>query len=145
MAVGGTDTAWGLSQVDAIVASRPDLVVLAFGMNDSGGRTPGEYRAVTKKIMDKVRETVPEAEFILVATMLGNRDWILLHHDYFPEYRAALAKLCGPGVALADLTSVWTAFLEHKKDWDLTGNGVNHPNDFGHRVYAQVLSALFSF
>ena len=23
-----------------------------------------------------------------------------------------------------------------------TGNGVNHPNDFGHRVYAQVLSAL---
>ena len=29
-----------------------------------------------------------------------------------------------------------------KQDWDLTGNGVNHPNDFGHRVYAQVLSTL---
>jgi hypothetical protein len=24
----------------------------------------------------------------------------------------------------------------------MTGNGVNHPNDFGHRIYAQVLSAL---
>ncbi|MCA9060384.1 MAG: hypothetical protein KDA85_17865, partial [Planctomycetaceae bacterium] len=27
-------------------------------------------------------------------------------------------------------------------DSDLTGNGVNHPNDFGHRVYAQVLASL---
>jgi hypothetical protein len=45
-------------------------------------------------------------------------------------------------VALADLTGVWTEFLKLKKDWDQTGNGVNHPNDFGHRVYAQVLSRL---
>ncbi|MEC8800536.1 MAG: hypothetical protein VXX55_07230 [Planctomycetota bacterium] len=29
-----------------------------------------------------------------------------------------------------------------KKTWDLTGNGVNHPNDFGHRVYAQVRCEL---
>jgi hypothetical protein len=29
-----------------------------------------------------------------------------------------------------------------KQYWDLTGNGVNHPNDFCHRIYAQVLSAL---
>jgi hypothetical protein len=40
------------------------------------------------------------------------------------------------------MTSIWTEFLERKHDWDLTGNGVNHPNDFGHRVYAQVLSTL---
>ena len=46
------------------------------------------------------------------------------------------------GVALADMTSFWEEMLEHKRDWDLTGNGVNHPNDFGHRVYAQVLSSL---
>ena len=40
------------------------------------------------------------------------------------------------------MTSIWAEMLKHKKDWDLTGNGVNHPNDFGHRVYAQVLSSL---
>jgi acyl-CoA thioesterase-1 len=39
-------------------------------------------------------------------------------------------------------TSVWEEFLKRKKDADLTGNGVNHPNDFGHRVYAQVIAAL---
>jgi acyl-CoA thioesterase-1 len=53
-----------------------------------------------------------------------------------------LADLCRPGIALADLTSIWSALLQHKKDWDLTGNGVNHPNDFGHRIYAQALSTL---
>jgi acyl-CoA thioesterase-1 len=74
--------------------------------------------------------------------MLGNRDWIRLKHEVFPKYRDELAELCERGIALADMTSVWSEFLKRKKDSDLTGNGVNHPNDFGHRVYAQVLSAL---
>jgi hypothetical protein len=74
--------------------------------------------------------------------MLGNRDWIRLNHEAFPQYRDALAGLCQEGIALADMTSIWTEFFKRKQDWDLTGNGVNHPNDFGHRVYAQVLSAL---
>ena len=74
--------------------------------------------------------------------MLGTRDWTALHHELFPQYRDALADLCTPGIALADMTSIWTEMLKHKKDCDLTGNGVNHPNAFGHRVYAQVLSSL---
>ena len=82
------------------------------------------------------------AESILVASMLGNRNWTTLKHELFPQYRDAVAELCEPGIALADMTSLWTEFLKRKQDWDLTGNGVNHPNDFGHRVYAQVLSTL---
>lgn len=32
---------------------------------------------------------------------------------------------------------------QNSKDFlAITGNGVNHPNDFGHRVYAQVLLSL---
>ena len=142
LAVGGTDTGWGLTQIDKVIEAQPQLVILAFGMNDSGGRSAKDYQANTENMISKIREKLPEAEFILVASMLGNRDWIRLKHEVFPEYRDALKKLCEPGVALADLTSVWTEFLELKQDWDQTGNGVNHPNDFGHRVYAQVISAL---
>ena len=142
LAVGGTDTGWGLTQIDKVIEAQPQLVILAFGMNDSAGRSAKDYQANTEKMIAKIREKLPEAEFILVASMLGNRDWIRLKHEVFPEYRDALKKLCEPGVALADLTSVWTEFLELKQDWDQTGNGVNHPNDFGHRVYAQVISAL---
>ena len=40
------------------------------------------------------------------------------------------------------MTSMWDALLKRKSFYDLTGNGVNHPNDFGHMVYAQTLLAL---
>ena len=141
-AVGGTDTAWGRANIGKVIATKPDLVILAFGMNDSARRPSADYQSNIRDMVDAVRQACPEAEFILVATMLGNRDWTYLQHELFSQYRDALAELCGPGVALADLTSFWQEMLKHKADRDLTGNGVNHPNDFGHRVYAQVLSAL---
>ena len=46
----------------------------------------------------------------------------------FPLYRDALAKLCGPGVALADLTSMWAELLKRKSFYDLTGNGLKDPD-----------------
>jgi acyl-CoA thioesterase I len=141
-AVGGTDTGWGRTNIGKVNAVKPDLVILAFGMNDAAGRPADQYQANIRAMIDAVRQARPEAEFILVATMLGNANWTTLRHERFPQYRDALKTLCGPGIALADLTSVWVELLRHKQDWDLTGNGVNHPNDFGHRVYAQVLSAL---
>ncbi len=141
-AVGGTDTAWGLANIDKVIQAQPQLVILAFGMNDAAGRPAPEYQANIRAMIDTVSKSCPQTEFILVATMLGNKDWTALRHERFPQYRDALAELCRPGVVLADMTSVWAELLAHKQDWDLTGNGVNHPNDFGHRVYAQVLSAL---
>ena len=140
--VSGKDTRWVLSAIDLVVEPRPDLVIVAFGMNDAAGRSAKEYQANTKAVITKIREKLPNTEFILVATMLGNRDWPRLKQELFPQYRDALKELCEPGIALADMTSIWTEFLKRKQDWDLTGNGVNHPNDFGHRVYAQVLSTL---
>lgn len=142
LSVGGKDTKWALTQVDEVVKADPDLVIIAFGMNDSAGRSAEEFKANTKALIEQIQKKQPRAEFILVAPMLGNRDWIRLKHELFPQYRDALAELTQPGVALADMTSLWTEFFKHKQDWDLTGNGVNHPNDFGHRVYAQVLSTL---
>ena len=142
LSVSGTSTPWGLTMVEQVTRPKPDLVILAFGMNDSAGRSAEEYGTNTAAMISKIRESLPDAEFILVASMLGNRDWVLLKHDVFPQYCDQLAKLCKPGIGLADMTSVWNEFFKRKKDHDLTGNGVNHPNDFGHRVYAQILSAL---
>lgn len=142
LAVGGTDTGWGVTQIDSVIAAQPDLVILAFGMNDAAGRSAESYQENTRAIIAGVREQLPDCEFILVASMLGNRDWVRLTPERFPEYRDALQELVAPGIALADLTAIWTRFLELKQDWDQSGNGVNHPNDFGHRVYAQVITAL---
>lgn len=142
--VGGTSSAWGLKNIDKVIASNPDLVILAFGMNDSAGVSASQYAANIRGMIGAVRQRNPSAEFILVAPMLGNADWVALKQELFGAYREALSGMAGPGVALADLTSVWREMLRHKADRDLTGNGVNHPNDFGHRVYAQVLLALLA-
>ncbi|WP_406698764.1 SGNH/GDSL hydrolase family protein [Singulisphaera sp. Ch08] len=142
LSVGGMDSAWGLTMVEKVVEAEPDLVLLAFGMNDSGSRPAKDFQDKIAATVRGIQEKRPKAEFILVATMVGNPDWVALKQELFPQYRDALANQCGPGVALADVTSVWGEFLKLKKDWDQTGNGVNHPNDFGHRVYAQVISSL---
>jgi acetyl esterase/lipase len=142
LAVGGTSTPWGITKVPDVLAAKPDLVLLAFGMNDSSGRPAAEYQANIARMIADIRKQAPDTEFILVATMLGNADWVTLKQDLFPAYRDALRELTQPGIALADLTTIWTEMLKRKQDADLTGNGVNHPNDFGHRVYAQVLTAL---
>ncbi len=142
LSVGGMDSAWGLKNIDKVIATKPNLVILAFGMNDAVGRPAEQFKENTDGMIQAVRAKLPETEFILIATMMGNTNWTYLKAELFPQFRDALASLCGDGIVLADMTSIWSELLKRKKYWDLTGNGVNHPNDFGHRIYAQVLSVL---
>jgi len=144
LAVGGAGVDHGVQIAPQIVALKPDLVLVAYGMNNVGGRNPAAYQASTRKIIERVRQDCPETEFILVATMLANPEWVHTPAEMFPKYRDALAELCGRGTALADVTALWTDILRRKGYHDLTGNGVNHANDYGHRLYAQVILGLLS-
>lgn len=142
--VSGMGAPWGIEQAPRVAEKKPDLAIIAFGMNDASGRfTPTDFAANIQRIMDGIRAGHPETSFIIVSPMLGNADWKHAAPDLYPQYRDALKTLQGPGVAVADLTSFWSVFLAHKRFVDIAGNGVNHPNDFGYRVYAQVLLALF--
>ena len=91
-------------------------------------------------MLERIKAAEPQAEVLLVAPMWGNPDWVHTPADQFQPHRDAIASLVGPQVALADLTTLWGDMRNRKSNADLTGNGVNHPNDFGHRVHA---SALF--
>ena len=139
-AVGGTATEWGLENARERAARlKPDLCFLAFGMNDGTAKiAPQRYISQTQGIMAQVRAANPECEFVLVATMLPNREvkgFDGLQRDYLPD----LLNLKGPGCALADMTSLHGALLGRKRYEDMTGNNVNHPNDFLSRVYAQLM------
>ena len=141
-AVGGWAVPNGLADLDKLLEHQPDLFIIAYGMNDVGRRNPEAYRAGVQELITRIKTARPDAEMILVATMLGNDQWTHTPREMFPKYRDALASLCGDGVVLADLTSLWTEMLKRKRDCDLTGNGVNHPSDFGHRVYASAILSL---
>lgn len=142
--VGGQTSVWGVAEILKIVPEKPDLAIIAFGMNDASWKVPAEeFASNIKKQIEIVRNSSPGAEFILVATMSGNPNWNLYSEEHYKGYRDALYKINGEGIAVADVTSVWMEMLRHKTFYDITGNGINHPNDFGHRVYAHVILKLF--
>jgi len=142
LAVGGMSSPWGLERAPACAEASPDLMWIAFGMNDASGRRPAfEFADTVLKTVDAVRAKVPTCEFVLVAGMTGNSEWVHSAPELYDAYRDALTRRVADGVALADVTTVWKAVAARKTWLDLTGNGVNHPNDFGHRLYASTLLA----
>ena len=141
-AVGGWGVPNGLVDLDKLLETNPDLIIIAYGMNDVGRRNPDAYREGIQQMITRIKAAQPQAEIILVATMVGNDQWTHTPREMFPKYLEALKSLCGDGVTLVDLTTLWTEMLKRKRDCDLTGNGVNHPSDFGHRVYASALLSL---
>ncbi|QHI70870.1 hypothetical protein GT409_03495 [Tichowtungia aerotolerans] len=139
--LGGMVSSWGLSVAPYYAApEKADLCLLGFGMND-GARVPVEqYIANTKKTMELIKAQNPDVEFILIASFQPNENWRSL--SPMDGYLPALKQLESESVAVADVWSMHEYFLKTKRYCDMTGNHVNHPNDFMVRVYAQVIAAL---
>ena len=137
--VGGKNSAWGVQEISKALAQHEnvDLAVLAFGMND-GDLTDYEFNDNLVAMMLKVRESFPKVEILLVAPMLPNPK-----SSYYQNQAAFAssmqAELETSGVAVANMTKLHSVLLMQKAYADMTGNNINHPNDYLARVYAQTL------
>lgn len=140
--VAGRAARWGMDSVQArVTAHKPDLVIIGFGMNDGTGRVPPDvYREQIKRIVDAVSANNPAAEFILIAPMLANPASVF--DGLQASYKQELDKLTRTDVVVADMTGVHRELLKHKSYQDMTGNNINHPNDYLARWYAQIIAAL---
>jgi len=59
------------------------------------------------------------------------------------DYAAATARVAAEArCAYADVFTNWQDLAARKKPEDLLGNNINHPNDFGHDLYFQVLRKM---
>ena len=144
-AVGGWTSQTGLNAFkERVIDNNPDLLVLAFGMNDMGDSLEG-YGERTEKMVLSLHEHNPKAEIVLVGTSLPNPEtnWYLNQEKFVEELYRLEEKY--PFVAVADVTNVYKYLFEvGKKYRDITGNNINHPNDFGARIYAQtILKTIF--
>lgn len=139
-AVGGKNSDWGLTNIQgSVVAQDPDLLVLAWGMNDKT-RTPTNYAELNEKMIKAVLKRHPDCEILLVSTMLP--------HDKLPAFYGNQRLFEGKlyvnaakydNIDVAPVTSVHASILEHKRYFDMTGNNVNHPTDYLTRIYAQTV------
>jgi lysophospholipase L1-like esterase len=145
-ATGGDTTANGLARLEAKVLNQnPDLVLVAFGMNDHNipgfGMPVENFAQNLGVIIDRIRNTTP-AEIILVTAFPPNPKWHFGSHNMeayaLATERVAREKQC----ACADVYHNWVALTANKKPEDVLGNNINHPNDFGHWIYFQVLNGI---
>ncbi|WP_276742789.1 SGNH/GDSL hydrolase family protein [Victivallis vadensis] len=145
--MGGKTAVWGAGNLEDLFRIHvvPDLIILAWGMNDaSGGHTAEQFRKAIQTQMARLKEKFPDVEFLLLSSMLPNPEWKYAGTELFDSYSVILCSLARhDGVLTVNLTPYWRKIMERKGFMSLTGNGLNHPNDFGHRIYAEALIHAF--
>lgn len=115
--------------------------MIAFGMNHG---EPGlAFEETMRKLLTAVQTATPEADVVLIACMT-QAPYQGKVADKFFAYRDALRKLEADNVAVADVTTPFAELLKRKQFSDLSGNNFNHPNDFTHRLYGQIICRLFT-
>ena len=139
-AVGGTDSAWGADNaVENGQAYKPDLAIIAFGMNDVNTE-PYTFTANLRRIVNTVSRGNEDCEFILIATMLPNP--VTTFSGTQAEFRDAMKNTSwgdDSHIVIADMTTYYEDLLAKKRYCDMSCNNINHPNDFLARGYAQLI------
>ena len=139
---GGAGSKWAVETVNELAAPfKPDLAIVAFGGNDSP-TPPGVYADNIKKTAEAIRRANPDCEFIFAATLLPNKLLCTeraLFYGNQPLFVPELYRLADGfgGAAVASISELHEYILTRKRFIDMTGNNVNHPNDFMHRLHTQ--------
>ncbi|MBC2593254.1 SGNH/GDSL hydrolase family protein [Ruficoccus amylovorans] len=141
LSVGGKNIFWAESQVGSVVKENPDLVIIAFGMNDaSSDMSVRDFVITLSRIIDAIKTSDSDAEFLVVSGITPNPDWSMSKMDRRQPFHQAMRVYCDENdVAFCDVYSVWNYLVDRKGYLSLSGNGVNHPNDYGHRLYADII------
>ena len=143
-ATGGDSTVQGLSRLkEKVLDAQPDLVIIGFGMNDHNiNSVPIDQFALNlMEIIGDIRANT-RAEIVLFSAFPPNPKWKFgTHHmqDYAEATRTVAKDV---SCAYADVFSNWQTITKRKKPEDVLGNNINHPNDYGHWIYFQVLNAI---
>ena len=111
-------------------------------MNDGGsGVSADSFKRQISQIIETVKAGNPLAEFIVIAPMLANP--LAVQDGLQKQYLEPLNELSSADVEVVNMTGVHEELLRHKSYQDMTGNNVNHPNDYLSRWYAQMICGIF--
>ena len=133
---------WGVEHAAELVPPcKPDLVILGFGMN-SMQESAEDYQRAMLSIIRTIRKDCLDCEFVLVSPMIPNPEIKGFQNNQLPAQQEALYQIATAteGACVAPVHSVFLEITARGKQYlDLTGNCINHPNDFSVRIYAQTV------
>ena len=153
-AVGGWNSEDGVNNLETHIAPQVkaygcDLFVLGYGMND-GDRAPETTARNCEAIIRRVLSLQKNAAVMLISTMLPNPDALHGWNANQAIQEPALVRLAdelnagGVPCDVAKMTAVSAEILKRKRFIDVTGNNINHPNDYLSRVYFETLIAALT-
>lgn len=140
----GFGTEWALTAVEEKFKNyRANLVIIAFGMNDgASGMGAADFARNVSDLMQKIRLLHDDTEFVLVATILPNPDCKDVYKTQ-EKYYAALCRLEGEGVCVLNFSALSEFLCNRKRYVEISGNNLNHPNDFTYAFYTDVFKGVF--
>jgi acyl-CoA thioesterase I len=135
--------AWFDTKIGTV--EHPDLVLVGFGMNDHNivgyGTDLTTFKANLITLATMIQQRLG-AEVILYSSFPPNDQWHYGSHQ-MDKYAAATRQAAAEtGCAYVDVYGTWEMVLKRKDQPSLLNNNINHPNDFGHWLYAQAFAAL---
>ena len=144
LGIGGQNSYEGLGRIDSLAELKPDLVLVAFGANDCCYHylLPDETRLALTSLVQSIRERYG-ADVVIVGTGGDNPAKPFFRH--LDETVAAQRQAAADGgVRFVDVRRAILAATENGMRWrefHLAEDNC-HPNDNGHRVWADAAMAV---
>jgi len=144
VSIPGYSSKQGIEWWDTYIGkTTPDLVLVGWGMNDhnKSGNSPEQFKKNLIKLVGMIKER-KNAEVILYSAFPPNDDWHYGSHSMELYAEATKQAAIEAHCAYVDVYSTWMKVFKRKDQSSLLGNNINHPNDFGHWLYAQAFEAM---
>lgn len=157
--ISGDTASQGLKRIERDVLSySPDLVVVCYGLNDSGAEENGidTYVAALKSIFDSVRKNGKEVIFLTPNRITDRLNVKSMHeeinvltetilekkqNDWLAKYIEAARNLCETEcIPVCDCNRLWDILSDNDVDINsLLSNRINHPTEKMHWMFAYEL------
>lgn len=128
-----------LERLDAdLIAIKPDLVLLSYGLNDSrGGTQPETFRRAYQELIDRIRAKIDPIIVVLNTYYMHEvlytncEHWEESNYEVTEVFNVLIEQFArANGLILADIYAA-----EMGVDWIIDEDHC-HPNDLGHRLIA---------
>lgn len=110
----GMGSAWAETRIDAVAATRPDLVLVEFAINDADlldGRSPADSRAAHLRLLAGLRAEIPGVRILLMTMNPVRGVPRRIQRPRLAAYDAMLREIAAGGTdtGLADFAPRWRA------------------------------------
>lgn len=142
----GYGIGWGLEAAEEKFGGQNfDMVVIGLGGNDAaGGMSVADYADSLKKTIDIIRLYNPEADIVLLSPTPQNPDCEKIYNkELLLEYAKVQENMQTDGIIAVNLERLFYFLAERKDYCEISGNNLNHPNDFWYEFYTDAFVELF--